>query len=138
MKRTIAIALFSIASLFTIGSASAQDRVVQATVPFDFTVGGQLLPANTYTITSLQHGLVTIQSVDKRNTASTVTSYADRQLASGGKLVFAKYGDQYFLHEVLCPAALINVDLPTSKLEQRARRQRASLTDGETTLVAAR
>lgn len=142
MKRTLVIALFSIASLFTIGSASAQNLGVQTTVPFAFTVDGHVLPANTYTITSTEYGVVTIQSVDRRSAVFAVALHTDRQLAGGGKLVFAKYGNQYFLHEVLCPVASMNVVLPTSKLEEKTRRQQAkqqaNLTDGETTLVAAR
>ena len=42
-----------------------------------------------------------------------------------GKLVFTKYGDQYFLHEILCSACGMNVALPSSKHEKLARaRQR--------------
>ena len=40
----------------------------------------------------------------------------------GSELVFQRYGDQYFLHEVLCPAtASTNVDIPASRLEKRER-----------------
>jgi len=66
MKRISAIALFAIASLAGISNASAQDQAVQSNVPFNFTVSGRMLPANTYTITSSEPGLLTIQSTDKR------------------------------------------------------------------------
>ena len=39
MKQITAVALLSIGSFVTAGRALAQDRAVQATVPFDFTVG---------------------------------------------------------------------------------------------------
>ncbi len=52
MKRNFAIALFALSTLAAAGKAVAQDLAVQATVPFEFTVGGKLLPADTYTITS--------------------------------------------------------------------------------------
>jgi hypothetical protein len=44
LKQITAVALLSIASFVTAGKALAQDRAVQATVPFDFTVGDKLLP----------------------------------------------------------------------------------------------
>ena len=51
MKRNFAIALLAVSTLAAAGKAVAQDLAVQATVPFEFTVGGKLLPADTYTIT---------------------------------------------------------------------------------------
>ena len=50
MKRITAIALFAIASFAVADKSFAQGPTVQATVPFDFTVGNKLLPAGTYTI----------------------------------------------------------------------------------------
>ena len=44
MKRITAIALFAAASALGAGHALAQDHAVQATMPFDFTVGNKLLP----------------------------------------------------------------------------------------------
>ena len=69
MKQITAVALLSIASLVTAGKALAQDRAVQATVPFDFTVGDKLLPSGTYTITSVSSGVIQIQNYDKHVTA---------------------------------------------------------------------
>jgi hypothetical protein len=138
MKRTLAIAFFSLGTLFTLG-ASAQDRGVQATVPFDFTVGGRLLPADTYTITSPSSGIVIVQDKGNHVTAiTTVSADANQSVKSGGKLIFIKYGDQYFLHEVLCPAAGMAANIPTTKLEKRIQHQEAMVRGGEPVLVATR
>ena len=49
-------------------------------------------------------------------------------------LVFQRYGNQYFLHEVLAANAL-NVAVPSSKREQR-RLQEAKLQESNQTLIA--
>jgi hypothetical protein len=69
MKWITAVALLTIASIVSAGRALAQDRAVQATVPFDFTVGDKLLPSGTYTITSVSSGVILIQNYDKHVTA---------------------------------------------------------------------
>jgi len=137
MNRTIATALFSIATLFTIGSASAQDRGAKATVPFDFSVGATRLPAGTYIVTSPEHGQMLIQSSDRRSQAITITSQSPAEWTGGGKLVFARHGNQYFLHAVHCPIAGMNASIPASKQEKRVELQRASMEGDATVLVAA-
>jgi hypothetical protein len=139
MKRTPAVALFVLSCLGVAARVVAQEPAVGAKVPFEFTVGGKLLPADTYTITSSSPGVVMIQSADKHFTAVTTASHGNQQSADGSKLVFAKYGDQYFLHRILCPAtASMNVDIPKSKVEKRVQRQEAMVNGGEPVLVAAR
>ena len=66
MKRITAIALLTIATFVTAGRALAQDRAVQATVPFDFTVGEKLLPAGTYTIATASSDVIAIKNYDRR------------------------------------------------------------------------
>jgi hypothetical protein len=129
MKRIMSItsiALFALVSLVTVGSISAQERAVKANVPFDFTVGDKLLPAGTYTISAENTGVIKIQNRDKHVVILTMTT-SDGREAKTGELVFNKYGDQYFLHEILCSSADMNMAVPTSKQEKRARVQEASL-----------
>ena len=129
MKRIMSItsiALFALVSLVTVGSISAQDRAVKATVPFDFTVGNTLLPAGSYTIAAEDTGVIKIRNTDGRIVLLSTTT-PDGKEAKTGELVFNKYGDQYFLHEILCTSADMNMAVPASKQENRARVQEASL-----------
>ena len=140
MKRTIAIAFFAVTSLLTAGSVSAQNSEVQANIPFNFAVGNTVLPAGTYTVSSIS--LQTPQTLLIRNSdhlklaAMVMTSAGDARYAGDNYLVFHKYGDEYFLNEVLCPAAAMVEDLPTSKRESRARTREASLDQPERILLA--
>jgi hypothetical protein len=136
MKRINAVALFAIATLATIGSAAAQDRAVQAAVPFSFAVAGKTLPSGTYTITSESAGLIMIQDRATHAAVQVVTMPDHHESRNGGKLVFNRYGNQYFLSEILSPDAAVNVSIPASKQEKQVRLQEAELKGGETVLVA--
>ena len=136
MKRITVTALFTLATLVTAGGAMAQGRAARATVPFDFTVGDKLLPAGNYEITAPSTGIIEVQDREKHVAMLAATTYDSHESRNGGKLVFDKIGDQYFLHEVLCEQAAINVNLPLSKQEKRAQRQEASIDNTSQVFVA--
>ena len=134
MKRLTALA-FLTAALISMGSACAYAQASAFTVPFDFGVGNQVFHAGTYQVNYYPtKTAIMIRSQDDRFHAFTGTHAADPS-TSGGKVVFTKYGNQYFLHEVLCSALSMNVALPTSKLEKRARIQEAQLPHSETVVA---
>jgi hypothetical protein len=131
MKRTIALA-FLTAALISMGSVCAHAQVTGFKVPFDFTVGNQVFPAGTYQVSYYAaKKAILIRSQDERFHAFSGTYSADPS-TSGDVVVFTKYGNQYFLHEVLCSVLSMNVALPTSRLEKRARIEEAQLLHSET------
>jgi hypothetical protein len=134
MKRITAIALLTIASCVTAARALASDFAVQANVPFDFIVGDRVLPAGTYKITEQSAGIIMIQNKDTHVTAMSLAEGDDA--TKGNKLVFDRYGDRYFLSEVLCPGSNLTVQIPVSKMEKAAQNQEASIHDSGQTLVA--
>src|SRR5580698_728948 len=138
MNRITAITLFTLASLAAIGTASAQERAVRSAVPFNFTVGGKVLPAGTYTISQFASGTLEIENRETKVAVLSVAFSDSHDAGNGGKLVFNKYGDQYFLKEVLCRWNGMNVQLPPSKLEKKARMQEADLNQNRQILVAAK
>ena len=139
MKRTTAIALLAIANFAISGTSFAQSNGVRATVPFDFTVGDKVLPSGTYTIKpeSTNPNVIVIRSHDKPIAALSLVQQDSNKSPNGGKLLFHKYGGQYFLSEILCDRADMNVELPTSKREKTAQLQQATLQSGSQTVVAA-
>ena len=123
MKRIIAIALFAIATLITAGSASAQSAALKVDVPFNFTVSTTFLPAGSYEVgfDSVHPNVLVIQNRMKNLRA---TAYAQRGSIERGRedrLVFHRYGSEYFLSEVGFDSASDGVSLPVTKLESRAR-----------------
>jgi hypothetical protein len=135
MKRITAIALFTIAGFVTAGSTLAQNRAVRVDVPFDFTVGDKLLPPGTYEITTAKEGVIEIQERGKHVAVLTPAS-PDNNTSQTGKLVFDKVGNQYFLSEILCQSANMNVSVPPSKHEKQARQHQAMLQNSSQVFVA--
>ena len=134
MKRTTVLAYLA-ATLISLGSACAHAQAPVFKVPFDFTVGNQVFPAGTYQVSYYPtKSAILIRSQDDRFHALTATHAADPSI-SDSKVIFTKYGDQYFLHEVLCSAVAMNVEIPTSKLEKQARIQEAQLPHSETVVA---
>jgi hypothetical protein len=125
MKRIAAIALFVAATLLTAGRAVAQDHRIIATVPFNFTVSDSLLPAGTYTIgfNSTAPNILSILDRAKSINISALGRTYPRDPEKVAKLVFHRYGNQYFLSEIRFGSALRNIQFPATKLEMKARTQ---------------
>lgn len=138
MKRITAMVLIGIANLAMAGTTFAQSSGVRATVPFDFTVGNKLLPSGTYTIQKESSNIVVIRSHDKPIAALSLVNQSDHKAANGGKLLFHRYGDRYFLSEILCDQANLDVQVPSSKAEKRTRLQQAALDSSSQVYVATR
>jgi hypothetical protein len=123
MKRITAIAHFVAVTLITTGCALAQDRLVQATVPFDFTLNGSSMPAGTYTI---GYDIANAKVLSIRNRQRGVDMWAmgvsdANEPSKTGALVFHRCGDHYFLSEVRYSNSSRKIDFPESKAEKRAR-----------------
>jgi hypothetical protein len=135
MKR-ITVLAFLTAALISMASARAHAQASAFTVPFDFSVGNQVLPAGSYQVSYYApKNAIMIRSEDERFHAFT-SIQPDDPSTSDSEVIFTKYGNQYFLHEVLCGALSMNVALPTSKLEKRARIHEAHLASAQTQIVA--
>ena len=134
MKR-ITVLAFLTAALISMGSAYAHAQAPAFKVPFDFTVDNQVLPAGTYQVDYYApKSVIMIRSEDGRFHALTAIQ-PDDPSTSDNEAVFTKYGNQYFLHEVLCGAVSMHVALPASKPEKRARIQEAQLPHSETVVA---
>jgi hypothetical protein len=118
----IANAVCLLASFAVVGTVSAQDHAARATVPFNFNVGDKWVPAGTYTVTSDNRSpnVIFIRSKDSKIALLSLAQSDSRQL-NVGSLVFTRYGDQYFLHEILCSSCRMNVAFPDSRHEKLAR-----------------
>jgi hypothetical protein len=92
------------ASFFVFSVASAQglsDRM-KATIPFGFYVGDQLLPAGEYEVRTVTGGVARLYNSETNTSATfnTVRLSNPIQGSASGKLVFNRYGDDYFLSQM--------------------------------------
>jgi hypothetical protein len=127
MKRINAIALLAIANFAMAGTSFAQYNEVRANVPFDFTVGDK----------QSAH-VILIRNRDKPIAAVSLVNGDGNKSPDGGKLKFHRYGSQYFLSEILCDRADMNLQLPQSKTEKGTALREAKLNTRDETFVAAR
>lgn len=139
MKRISAFALFTIVAVAASIPLAAQQPVVKANIPFNFTVGDQSMPAGEYTISSPLNHIIQVQSADRKHVGMVVSTASFAEPPARPALVFDKYGDYYFLHRILSPTqTALNLDIPLGKAEKKVRTREASLRTEEPVLVAAR
>ena len=135
MNRKVAITLFAAIVNVAIAAASAQ-TIAKADIPFGFHVGSTPMPAGEYTIKPAEPGVVWISKVDGKSNAVALALTSSGSTAAPSSLVFDRYGDQYFLHELRTANGQSQMTFSHSKLEKRAQREEAYRAQESQTLVA--
>ena len=109
--------------------AQMPGTTMRATIPFDFIVKGKTLPAGNYEIRRVSdspEGLIIRNVNDKRDHVIFETESVDtRNMPNRDEIVFLRYGDSYFLSEVLTGEETGRA-LPPSRAERQLRREMAS------------
>jgi len=122
--------------LLSAGPAHAEVRI---TVPFDFSVGKVLLPSGTYTIGRIGAAHTLLQLLNSKVKAGAIAQIHSveldpSQVSEADKLVFHRYGNQYFLAQLWVWGSATGFELQRSKVEDEI--QNAS--KGSTEVLAAR
>ena len=103
MKKNLLSLAMSLALLMS-AAAQAQTTHMIVTVPFEFIAGNVQLPAGEYEVRPSDPGVETTLSVHNvnSNAGSVVLSNScqSKKPAADAKLVFYRYGHQYFLAQV--------------------------------------
>jgi hypothetical protein len=135
MKRIITTFLFGVACLLATSNAKAL-TAQKATIPFDFTVGQQSVPAGTYVIAQVSPQLIELDSSTRVVRLRVGVIPADWVSQRPDELVFHKYGDRYFLSEVRGGIGEFVSTLYPSRLEKKMRLEQAAAASQETTEIA--
>jgi hypothetical protein len=95
--RTFAAFVFGLAAA---GAVSAQDLPVRANIPFNFVVSGVTLPAGEYAFHQAANSVV-IKATHQAVSVVSLTNPAEDPSArlQAPRVVFHRYGDQYFLYQ---------------------------------------
>ena len=106
-------------------SAQAQTAGAQkelANIPFAFNVGKTTLPAGKYTVTvvnpSSDRKALQIRSSDGRSSAITQTVGVIGKASDKAKLVFHRYGDQYFFAQAQMAGETVSLAAVKSSAER--------------------
>ncbi|MEO8129426.1 MAG: hypothetical protein ABJF23_16425 [Bryobacteraceae bacterium] len=129
--------ILSIFAAMSTASIHAQERInMKVNVPFSFHVGKTTLPAGIYTVRSHEasFGLLTIKGQSDGGINIGTIPNSTLHPSELGKVVFQKYGDDYFLSQVRAAhsTAVATLRKTPQELELIAR----GATTDQTTLVA--
>ena len=135
MKRQVVTmmmaALFvAMASVTAIQAQSAGSASV--TIPFDFSVGAKTLPAGDYNVRrTLQGGSVVMRIQEKNNSVAlflpNTRPVAGLDIQAESKLVFNRYGNQYFLSQIWLAGRSTGAELNQTTRERSLNRELARL-----------
>jgi hypothetical protein len=114
-------ALIGLGLLLATASAYAQTGVVKANVPFNFIVNNTDLPAGAYTLQNL--GTVGAAMMIRSSDSKVVNGFLPNMCESNtvpevSKLVFHRYGAQYFLTQIWTAGNARGKELPKSGRER--------------------
>jgi hypothetical protein len=119
---------------------SAQGLVLNVNVPFEFSVGGHILPPGDYVVSRINDpGLLRVRNVSSGAMPTAVTpSLGGGQVVAGeASLTFHRYGSDYFLAKISVGYTDQGRSIPMSRTEQE-RAKKASLSKPEVVMVLAR
>jgi hypothetical protein len=118
------VAILGLFFVLAIASVQAQTPSrVEVNIPFDFCAGKSSLKAGVYSIKRMGTNALAIRSADGKTTAllNAPLIVGARDSKAGERLVFNKYGDQYFLSQVWMTVDTGRQLFPSSGEQKAAR-----------------
>ena len=145
MKKQVTIIAATVVATFMLtitahAQSSAATRL-KATIPFEFQVGNQVLPAGEYTVTCLNPTSPNrILNLSTKDGSKVVIQTSDTKGKAGdnARLVFHRYGDKYFLSQAWLPADESGLAIQKSRSEKEMERQLAGVKPRTTTVAMSR
>ena len=131
MKRQIAN-LLGVLSLLLVAACASAQTVAKVNVPFGFVVNKATLPAGAYRIDSVSNTsstpILALRSEDARVAMLIMGNHAtSAEPSENSRLVFRRYGDQYFLSQIWMAGETSGHELPISRREaELAKNQQPS------------
>lgn len=127
LKRLIMLSVLSM--LATVSAHAQSGKRFTVTIPFDFSVGGKALRAGQYLVgpatqTSAE-GLVLRRTDGRAGVFFLSSRIQTEEVQPESKLVFRRYGDQYFLGEVWISGRSTGSELPSSRKERLIKQENA-------------
>lgn len=119
----------ALVTLFALNAqAQSASRPQAAHIPFEFNAGGQTLPAGEYRVVRVNpqsdRTVLALRGTDGGPEVMLITNVVEAGDTRGAaRLVFKRYGDQYFLAQVWDAAESTGLELPASPAERRLRRE---------------
>jgi hypothetical protein len=128
MLRTIVTSSLFVAVVASTVIAQSSPRV-RADIPFSFHAGSAVLPSGKCTISrpSSTNGMVLVRSGDGKAAYVISNNKEQGNAAKNSRLVFRRYGDQYFLAQIWTKGESTGISFPVSKEEKKMINSRSDL-----------
>jgi len=138
-KRSLIMAGLAVLTFFaSTRVAKAQDMII-ANVPFDFVVGDVKLPAGEYAVKAAgpNNAVLMISRTDATQSVFVcANSAAGSDIQTESKLVFDRYGDSYFLHQIWTAGSSRGKQLMKTNREKEAALIARNTDQSQVVLVA--
>lgn len=126
MKKTVTTIVAAVGLFLTMAvtSVSAQTPTgAEVSIPFDFSAGKASLKAGTYVIIRKSDSMLQIRHANEKKTilVNAPLTIGSRDYRAGERLVFNRYGDEYFLTQVWFTADQGKQLLPSNAETSAAR-----------------
>ena len=120
MKRnSISYSSLLLLSLLLSATGAYAQSAARANVPFAFKVGAKQMPAGTYTVqTEIGSSIVMVHNVQTGASALAMGRW-EAPSKKTDKLIFRRYGSQYFLTAILGTAGSDGIVFPASRQEKQ-------------------
>lgn len=121
-RRSILSCALALGVLAPSSHVLAQRNSMLVKVPFPFQGGSHTFSAGAYLVQTASDNMILLRSTTTDQIGFAMTLRQDRQQAENtGKLVFHKYGDQYFLCDIWLPEFSSGRHLIMSRAEKQLR-----------------
>ncbi|HZL65777.1 MAG TPA: hypothetical protein VFC15_00120 [Candidatus Limnocylindrales bacterium] len=134
-----ALTMLAVALMISVPTLQAQSRV-RADVPFAFSLEQTSMPAGGYEVSSIEDKVLAVRNLGTGQARLLIASmHVEVSQASGtphAKLVFNKYGDQYFLSQIWDGQSQSGIALSESKREKELKMASTNLSGPETVIIA--
>lgn len=144
LTKAFALSLLVAASAAYTGASAQTARAISVSVPFEFFVSEERLPAGDYTVRRLlrdSEKTLLVRSADGSTAVSVHTNAAgSRTSHANAELVFTRHGEQYFLTRVTSPGGRTARALAKSRVQRSLERElaeRAARAGGDTAAAEA-
>ena len=121
-KRVLAIAAVSFLLVAAAAPLAAQTSRMTTNIPFEFTVAGKTMPAGEYEVWKAPNSaMIVLRGIDHRTSALSLAMggpITSSNPAADSRLIFNRYGNQYFLHAVVNAYEADEFTLPQLRAER--------------------
>ena len=131
LKKVGLLCAILLATVVTSAQAQSPSNRVTAQIPFDFSIGDRKLPSGKYSVGRVRaNSDDAVLSIDDEKGYSkgvhTSIPVRNLDLTEDAKLVFHRYGDQYFLYQVWPAGSTSGRQFPKSRSEREAQQNPTS------------